>query len=238
MAARLEAAEAEVEAQRAAITAAEAQLAKAAENERALRRERKTIEAALAEATTGALWLGSDPVALAGHLDDVGRMARPFASDAEGDASEPARLQLPKGTAPDAKEAVDWLLSIEQPTTVVFDGYNVGFLMTGTTEPEAARRRLLPEVERIGRLATGSLRTIVVFDSSVASDAPRSVRGGVVVRFTQPGVPADEDIARLVASMSGHVIVVSSDRWVREVTEAAGAVGLWSEAFVGWAGSR
>lgn len=207
--------------------------------ERKLRRERSTLEAALTEATTGPGWLGADPSALAAHLDELGRMARSVRTG-EDDPIEPGHgpLRLPKGLRPDRHEAIDWLAERSAPTTLVVDGYNAGFHLTGGREPAAARRRLGLAIDRLSRIASGPLRMVIVYDSSVETAPPMPGAAGPEVRFTEPGTPADEEIARLAAALPGAVVVVSSDRWVREVAETAGALALWSEALVDWSGKR
>ncbi|MDX1689941.1 MAG: NYN domain-containing protein [Acidimicrobiia bacterium] len=223
------------------LEAARAEVERLGEVERRLRRERSTLEHALAEATTGPGWLAGDPAVLAGHLDELARMAKAaVATDAEPGAAEaePGRLALPAGVRPDGREAIDWLLGLGAPATVVVDGYNAGFHLTGSTDPGPARRRLGLEVDRLGRLARGPLRVVVVYDSSVDTAPADPGRPGPEIRFTAPDVAADDEIARLAARLPGRVVVLSSDRWVREVAEAAGAVALWSEALVDWAATR
>ncbi|HSG77970.1 MAG TPA: NYN domain-containing protein, partial [Acidimicrobiia bacterium] len=207
--------------------------------ERELRRERSTLEAALIEATTGPGWLGADPAVLAGHLDELARMAR-VAQVGAAEPVEPGRspLRLPQGARPDRHEAIDWLVEQRTPLTLVVDGYNAGFHLTGSREPAAARRRLGLEIGRLSPIAAGPMRIVIVYDSSVGAAPPVPGAAGPEVRFTDPGTPADEEIARLAATLSGPVIVLSSDRWVREATEAAGALALWSEALVDWTGKR
>jgi hypothetical protein len=44
---------------------------------------------------------------------------------------------------------------------------------------------------------------------------------------------ADEEIISLAGQVPG-LVVITSDRRVREEAEARGAIGLWSEALVDW----
>ncbi|HEY5578375.1 MAG TPA: hypothetical protein VIL12_01660, partial [Acidimicrobiia bacterium] len=70
-------------------------------------------------------------------------------------------------------------------------------------------------------------------DRGLPQGAPGS-EGGIEVRFTVAGVLADEEILNLVSRLEGQMVVVSSDRVVREGAEELGALGLWSEALAGW----
>jgi hypothetical protein len=230
--------EEEVQDARAEVARSRSEAERLAAAERDLRRERSRLEAALAEATTGPGWLGADPAALASHLDELARMARPAPAGGGASGTAPGPVLVPAGIRPDGHEAIDWLVGLERPVTLVVDGYNAGFHLVATRDPAQVRRRLGLEIERLRRVAAGPLRVVVVYDSSVDAAPPGSGRGGPEVRFTEPGTTADEEIAGLAASLGGAVVVVSSDRWVREVVEAAGAIALWSEALVDWAGKR
>ena len=77
-------------------------------------------------------------------------------------------------------------------------------------------------------------RFVVVYDSTLpgARDARTSL-GGVEVRFAVEERIADEEIVEMAAHID-RVVVVSSDRAVRDGAEASGAVVLWSEAVADW----
>jgi len=88
-------------------------------------------------------------------------------------------------------------------------------------------------LERLQRVARGPLRMVVAFDSSYeepAGEAP----GFAEVRFFTGEQGADRGIIELVREIGGPTVVVSSDREVRESSEAEGAVALWSEALAEW----
>jgi predicted RNA-binding protein with PIN domain len=75
---------------------------------------------------------------------------------------------------------------------------------------------------------------VVVFDSTLpGAREARSAIGGVEVRFAEDDRIADEEIIDAAAELS-DVVVISSDRAVREGAEERGAVVLWSEALTGW----
>jgi hypothetical protein len=202
------------------------------------RRRRVAAEHALAESAAPSGWTAGDAVALAVHLDHLAAMARPEAPGTD----EPVRsdrppLRLPAVVAPDTADALDWVLARREPTTVIVDGYNAGYALTGGGDPAAARLRLGLEVERLPVLAAGAMKVVVVYDSTVESDEPDH-DGVVAVRFAAPDTSADDDIVALVRAGSGDTVVITGDRAVREAVEAAGALALWSAALVAWARRR
>jgi hypothetical protein len=238
---RAEEAEQRVSAAEAELTAVHAELVGLRERLVEERKRRAIAEHAAAEAAPARAWVaGDDPEALAVHLDDVARMARPLAVTAPLEGAAPEPLRLPGRVAPDGRAAIDWLLERRDATTVIVDGYNVGFALAGSGEPAAARRRLGVAVAPLPRLAAGPLRVVVVYDSSIEAEqgeAPEQ-SGRVTTRFAPPGRSADEEIVGLAGSQAGAVVVVSGDRAVREGAEALGAVALWSRALAEWATRR
>ena len=55
-----------------------------------------------------------------------------------------------------------------------------------------------------------------------------------MVVFAEADRLADEEVVHLAAETAGPVVVVTSDREVRENAAFVGAAALWSEAFVEW----
>ncbi len=167
-------------------------------------------------------------------LDEVAQSMRPGAvAAAAAQPTGPAPLMLPAGVSPDQAAAVDYLLTVEEPFTMVVDGYNVTFLVeeAGFTEG-AARERLNQALARVRRMARAPLRMVVVYDSADAHEEPAAPGpGGVEVRFAPD---ADEEVVALARSLPERLAVVSSDRSVRERAEEAGALGLWAQAVVAW----
>jgi len=221
--------------------AASAEARSARETVAAQRKRRARAEAALAEAKAGSSWAG-DPLDLAVALDDMAAMSRP---DATGRGAVPASggvrgsLRLPERMLPDSAEALEWVLQRLEPRTLLIDGYNAGFMLTGKMDPGRARRRLGMVLARLDKVAPGPLQVVVVFDSDLGGEesaAPWS--GGVEERFTEEGTTADDRIVMLVESAPGVPVVVTSDRDLRERAEAVGALALWSEALVRWAERR
>ncbi len=187
----------------------------------------------------GQAWAAGDPVDLARHLD---MLVRTVEADPELLAYlEPVadrEFRLPPGARPDERNAVEWLLRQPQPFTMVVDGYNVAFQLVGEST-RAARDRVNEELSRLRLRTMTPTQVTVVYDSSVNSEVETAPGpGGIRVRFTREGHIADEEIAEIVSTLDGPVVVVSSDREVREGTAELGAVVLWSEALVEWIKAR
>ena len=86
---------------------------------------------------------------------------------------------LPKGVAPDARTAIEWLLGVETAVTVIVDGYNVGFLMQGERSPGPARARVAPVLQHLQKMAKGPLKVVVVYDSNIGPAEGPLVAGPV-----------------------------------------------------------
>ncbi len=118
---------------------------------------------------------------------------------------------------------------------MIVDGYNVlrnaepGAFTTGRS-----RDRLAHDLARLRR-RSGTARVVVVYDSGFPGHRdPHILQGEVEARFAAEEDLADDEIVNLVASARGGVIVVTSDRDLRERTEKLGALTLWSEALNDW----
>ena len=198
------------------------------------RRARRAAEALAAEGRGSGSWSG-DPLGLATYLDRAAVMARPSAPKPAPltRPGEEARLRLPARILPDRKEAVGWLARRTGATVLIVDGYNLAYVLTGSGEPAAGREAVLMVLERLQRVARGPLRMVVAFDSSFETRAGE-MPGFAEVRFFAGEQGADRGIMALVRELGGPVVVVSSDREVREGSEAEGAVALWSEALAEW----
>lgn len=207
-------------------------LSEARIEERALRR---TAEAGLAAAAETEGW-ADDPTELADRLDRLGLMARLPARARESRYEETGaeEIALPPGVAPDAKPAIDWLIDLPIAATVIVDGYNLGYFMAGDQLPGPARIRVAPVVERLQRVAKGRFKIIVVYDSNLGPAETPPSPGPITVRYSEAGETADDEIVRLVAATPGVRVVVSNDRGVRDRSERAGAIVLWSQALAAW----
>ena len=171
-------------------------------------------------------------------LDEIVEAVRPEAVVAlpKRPTEEAPPFALPVGTSPDSGDAVTWLVSHEEPYSLVVDGYNVTFLIKeeGFTET-AARDRLNEGLARLRRAAVAPIHVIVVYDSAQSGGVSTSPGpGGIEIRFTEAGHTADEEILNIASGRPTRLAVISTDRRVREGAEEHGALGLWSQALVEW----
>jgi predicted RNA-binding protein with PIN domain len=133
-------------------------------------------------------------------------------------------LALPGGVFDDSVEAAEYLLRTPGVVLIV-DGYNVS--MTGWPELGAAdqRRRLVAALHELA--ARTATHAEVVFDGAdvdaVPVPAPR--RRLVRVRFSPPGVEADDVVIDLVERLPAAtpLVVASSDKRVRDGARRLGA---------------
>ncbi len=179
------------------------------------------------------IWQTGDALGMAKMLDEVMVAMRPRSRSGDEIAGSPEALVIPDGIRPDQADAITWMLQQERPVTLVVDGYNVAYLLDASrySTPEL-RERVRDGLNRLRRLAKGPLPVVLVFDSKEESC---TIPGPVETRF----VPvADDEVVRLAAQLSGDVVVVSTDREVRERAEMNGAIALWSDALVGWMKGR
>ena len=199
------------------------------------RSRRRRAEAALAEERAEHAW-ADDAGSIAARLDEVVTLARPpVAIRSGGYTPQASDWRLPPGVAPDGAAAIEHLLRQSVPTTVLVDGYNVGFAITPGADPAEARRRLAPELDRLSLLAAAPMKVIVVYDGE--DDVRQAGAGSAAeVRFTSG--EADDVLIALAHEMEGTVVVVSSDAEVRAGVEAAGAIPLWSKALLEWVTRR
>jgi predicted RNA-binding protein with PIN domain len=116
---------------------------------------------------------------------------------------------------------------------LLIDGYNVSKTAWPTAPLDQQRSRLVSGVAAL--VAGKGIETTVVFDGADLANppmvkSPRHVR----VRFSPPGVIADDLIRQLVAAEpSGRpLVVVSTDREVAESVTKAGARSVASAALV------
>lgn len=168
-----------------------------------------------------------DPVETARMLDQLVEAVRP-SSGTSVSPEEATPVGLPAGTRPDRAEAIEWLLGLGRPSTLVVDGYNVAHALDPDPGP-TVRARVVHALERVRRLADGPVAVVVFWDSADEWGAREA--GGVRIRFVPD---ADAAVVAEAASVSGTVVVVSADREVRERAQASGAVGLWSGALLDW----
>lgn len=184
----------------------------------------------------GSSFIPGDPVKLARMIDlQSAAFGRTVKKTLSGSVGDERPLALGAGVRPDSSDAIRWLIDLEEAVVVLVDGYNAQFHMgEADFTSGASRRRLVEVLQRVRNAATAPHRVVAVFDSTLpgARDARTSL-GGVEVRFAEEDRIADEEIVEMAAEFE-NVVVISSDREVREGAEANGAVVLWSEALAAW----
>jgi len=166
------------------------------------------------------------PPAGVGDAGAIGAVPQvgPGTAPAGETAAQRVPLALPGGMFDDSLEAAEHLLRAPGAVLVV-DGYNV--TMTGWPELPAAeqRRRLVAALSDLAHRTSTAVE--LVFDG--AEVEPRSVpaptRALVRVRFSDPGVEADDVIIDMVGRIPAAtpVIVASSDNRVRTGVRRRGA---------------
>lgn len=160
------------------------------------------------------------------QLDSLRRAATPERIDVH----RRVPLAPPLGLGDDSVEFADYLLSV--PNIVVFvDGYNV--TKDAVPELELVDQRSWLERVITARLATMSGRFEVIFDGADIDGANVNSHRQLRIRFSPGGVEADDVIIAAVASTNARlpVVVVSSDKRVREGSIAGGANVLHSRQF-------
>ena len=184
--------------------------------------KRRTVEAA---------WSFDKPSALARHLDDINRslVIAPAKPEKATQTAQPGRLSgLPAGISPDRAEAIVWLLKLPGMVHIAIDGWNAAHFLKSPPVP-ATRTKIIEAARRLIRDSSGKRRVTAVFDSSQLGESFST--DDVAVRFV---TSADEELVKIAQRDATGLVVITSDRKVREAVERAGAVGLWSEALIEW----
>jgi predicted RNA-binding protein with PIN domain len=158
--------------------------------------------------------------------DVVPASSGPTEPEVASTGSRPRRVPvaLPGGMFDDTVEAAEHLLRTPGVVLVV-DGYNV--TMQGWPELSGAdqRRRLVVAVSDLAARTASQVE--VVFDGAEVEPlpVPAPSRPLVRVRFSDPGIEADDVVIDLVRSIPAAtpVIVASSDKRVREGARRFGA---------------
>lgn len=178
----------------------------------------------------------ADPVKLARMLDlQAASFGRDLAEPIALSVADTEPLALGTGIRPDSSDAIRWLVGLDEPVAVLVDGYNAQFhIDRDDFTSGAARRRLVEALKRLRSSADVKHRIVVIYDSTLPGERiARTSAGGVEIRFAEEDRIADEEIVEMTAALPKSV-VISSDRAVREGSEASGAVVLWSEALQSW----
>ena len=138
---------------------------------------------------------------------------------------------LPPATFDDSPEAADHLVRVPGVLLLV-DGYNISNARWHGRPPAEQRDRLLAACDELhARLGT---ELEVVFDGTGDEAVAARAKAGVRHRFTPAGTEADDVILAIVDGEppARPVVVVSSDRRVREGARARGANVLGAKQFL------
>jgi hypothetical protein len=176
--------------------------------------------------------LRGSPERLAAHLDEIARALAvlPVAAEPAPDQRVPTAVSIPVGIRPDRPEAIEWLRQQPARVRVVIDGWNVAYQMEETPDADT-QLRVVAAAQRLVAGSRGFGRITVLFDSEKAEN--RVKQQGAEIRYVPS---ADEEAIALARNSKTPVVVITSDRRVREAVESNGGVGLWSEALLGWLG--
>jgi predicted RNA-binding protein with PIN domain len=119
--------------------------------------------------------------------------------------------------------------------TVLIDGHNLlGVLDASTMATGRARRALVSSLGKLSRHLGDSVIE-VVFDSDLEGGRASTVSDtGIVVRFAQGDLIADDLIVERAGKLGEAAAVVSDDREVRDRCSGFGATVLWSRALADW----
>jgi predicted RNA-binding protein with PIN domain len=160
--------------------------------------------------------------ALATRLEAITTKPRTSRPSPRPAPSPRTKVPCPPGLAADSPAALDTMLRTRGVRLVV-DGYNVSMAGWHDVPVATQRDRLLRALERLHlRLRTD---VTVVFDGADVEGVPTPRRPGVRTVFSSGGEKADPVVVREVERLAAATpaIVASSDGWVREHSEAAGA---------------
>jgi predicted RNA-binding protein with PIN domain len=192
----------------------------------AMRTELATV---VAEAAAGAERLSASLVAAAELLAATEEAANAAPetglSAPSGTPPAPRRtpLRLRAGATDDSLEAAEQLLRAPGAMLLV-DGYNISHAVWWDQPIAVQRERLVGALAELH--ARMGCEVDVVFDGADVDRAPAlSPRPAIRVRFSPPGIEADDVIIDLVGAIpaSRPVIVASSDRRVRDGARRQGA---------------
>ncbi len=202
-------------------------------------RGRDAVDASVVrEIALGSAELARRASHLARELDTLAGGALRAPSAPEMADRRRTRPLVPGGLVADTVEGLAGTLASGEVLLVV-DGYNVAFV--GWPEASAADKREHVVRALIDLQHRHRCEIVCVFDGAANEPVlPPLRREGLHVVFSAAEEEADEVVVRTVERTppSRGVLVVSSDRWVREHCEAAGALVVSSTTLVDLARTR
>ena len=203
------------------------------EAKREVARLRRSLEAGASES------IPREPLEIARWLDRAVGTFAPFreagavAHQGDRHTGVPGSA-IPTGIAPDSAASIEALSGLDE-LTVLIDGHNLlGVLDASTMATGRARRELLTALGKLDR-HLGDSAIEIVFDSDLVDGRPITVtERGVVVRFAEPGMIADDVLVELAAVHGVAAVVISDDREVRDRSNRHGSTVLWAKALAAW----
>lgn len=137
-------------------------------------------------------------------------------------ASRRRPIAIPGGTFGDSRAATEHLLRTTN-VVAVLDGYNVAKLGWPDLALATQRERCIVAAEQLAR--RWGTETVIVFDGADVPGASTTARRLVRVRFSPPGVSADDVIRAEVAGFADDVplVVVTNDQQIVQDVRARGA---------------
>lgn len=191
--------------------------------ERAAQRPEPPVPFEAAEVATTRARVEELSVLAAGLRDGLARLRAELApAPAPSVAALHQPAPLPPGVLDETLAAAGHLL-VHAGALVIVDGYNVAKLGWPSLDLAGQREALLVALGSVAAVPANEVW--VVFDGADV-DLPRpSVRRGLQVRFSPPGITADDVILDLVERLppTRRVVVVSNDRKVRDGARRSGA---------------
>jgi predicted RNA-binding protein with PIN domain len=194
---------------------------------------RRSLEAGASES------IPRRPIEIARWLDRAAGTLTPFREpgttapsiEAHGESDTPT---IPAGIAPDSAASIDALAGLDG-VSVLIDGHNLlGVLDASTMASGRARRELIASLGKLDR-HLGDATIEIVFDSDLADGRPITLtESGVVVRFAEAEVIADDVLVDLAVDYGSAAVVISDDREVRDRSARHGATVLWAKALAAW----
>ncbi len=171
---------------------------------------------------------------LAARLEALTTKPRRARAEQRPSPSSSPRTQVPcpPGLAADTPDALDAMLRTRGVRLVV-DGYNVSMAGWGDEPVAVQRDRLLGALERLHLRLRADVT--VVFDGADVEGVRPPRRSGVRTVFSTDGEKADPVVVREVERLppATPAIAASSDGWVREHAEAAGATVVSAASLLG-----
>lgn len=193
--------------------------------------ERSVDVAALREATSR---LQRAAATLAKSVDGVLAAVPPepvVIDQPERDRDERVPLPLPGGVVADTVEGARWLVS-QAGVVLLVDGYNVAKAAWPDDDLEPQRNQLVRALDAV-MVRTGAVAEIVYDGPDDPAPAGRQGTRSVGVRFSG-GALADDVVVDLIDAFPPDrpVVVVSSDREVREAARAKAATVIGSDTLI------